>query len=290
MKELHAVGRSASTDDDHIASTLPHGYQQPPERLRGGDRRRPTTVALVIAAVLALLAWQPWGSDNGAIVPPDSPTPAIARVDGSRAPSSATDGTDAPMPTPAADLRAVDSAFYVSITDNEWTVVALLTPDAPRSTEEPATQHNAGAAWSPVGPFLVLQQGLIPVETPVERAADPGAPCSPRGVPRDRIAVPLPAGRVAYLGVTIPGTVPRAEVTAAILGGPAGTMTRATSPTVQLAGMNAGRRYVIPSSGPGGTILFALTPPGPLPSGAYRFEVASPGAVGNRYLYACVAP
>lgn len=289
MEDPQAVGRSGSTEDEHIAAGMPRGFEQPPERLRGGDRCPPAVVALAIAAVLALLAWQPWGSDHAAIVAPGSPAPAIARADSSRAPSSAANGTDAP-PAPVADQGTADSAFYVSITDNEWTVVALLTPVGPASSEEPASQHTAGAAWSPAGPFLVLQQGLIPVQTPVERAGDPGAPCIGTGVPRDRNAVPLPAHRVAYLGVTIPGTVPRAEVAAARLGGPAGTLTRATSPTVELAGMRAGRRYLIPSSGPGGAILFALTPPGLLPSGAYRFEVASPGADGSRYLYACIAP
>lgn len=84
--------------------------------------------------------------------------------------------------------------------------------------------------------------------------------------------------------------MPRAEVTAAGPGGPSAILTRATSPTVQLAGMRAGRRYVIPSSGPGGAILFALPPPGPLASGAYRVEVTSPGAVGSWYLDACITP
>jgi hypothetical protein len=290
MEGWHAVGRSAPTGDDDIGASVSHGFEQPPEGLRAGDRRRPASVVLVIAAVIGLLVWQPWGSDNRAALPPGSPTPVVARLDGSHAPSSGPDGTGAPTPPPAVDHRTADSPSYVSITDNEWTVVALLVPVVPVSTEEPATQHGAGAAWSPGGPFLVLQQGLIPVEVPVERADDPGAPCIPGGVPRDRTAVPVPVGRVAYLGVTVPGTVPRPEVTAAIVGGPAGGMTRAISPTVQLAGMVAGRRYLIPSSGPGGAILFAPAAPGPLPSGVYRFEVASPGAAGNRYLYACVAP
>jgi hypothetical protein len=289
MEGLRAVERSGSTDDG-LPLGAPRSFEQPPEGLPGGGRHRPAIVALAIAAVVGLLVWQPWGPGDGATVAPGSPTPPIARTDASRSPSPSTGLPRAPAATPATGVPSTGSPLYVSLTDNEWTVVALLTPGAPSSSEEPATQHDAGAPWSPAGPFLVLQQGLIPVATPVEGDGDAGSPCITTGVPRDRTAVPLPAGRVAYLGVTVPGTVPRAEVTVEILGRPSGTVTRATSPTVQLAGMNAGQRYVIPSSGPGGAILFGPASPGPLPPGAYRFEVASPGAVGNRYLYACIAP
>ena len=59
---------------------------------------------------------------------------------------------------------------------------------------------------------------------------------------------------------------------------------------VRLVGLADGRRYTVPSTGPGGAILFAMTPPGILPSGAYRFDVATLAIAGRRLLYACVGP
>ncbi len=168
--------------------------------------------------------------------------------------------------------------------------MALVTPYGPASTEEPATQHDPGPAWSAAGPFLMLQQGLIPVDAPVERAGDPGTLCQPSGIARDRNAVPLPAGRVAYVGVTTPDPATRRHVTVTILGRPSDTVARAISPSVELAGMGEGRRYVIPSSGPGGAILFGPTSPGPLQDGIYRFKVTGDVPAGTTYLYACVAP
>lgn len=283
------MGRSGSTDDE-LTPSEQHRFQQPPERLRGGDGRRPAAVALVVVAMLALLAWQPWAPDHSATVSNGSPSPAIARSDASPAQTSTAGAVGAPTATPVVGPSPAGPSFYVSILDNQWTVVALVTPYQPASTEEPATPHNRPEPWSQAGPFLVLQQGLIPLATPAERTSERTPVCPPTGVPRDRSAVPLPAGRVAYVGVTIPGSVPRAHVTAAIVGGPTGTLTRATEPVVRLAGMDEGRRYVIPSAGSGGAVLWARTTAGPLPPGTYRFEVASPGTAGNRYLYACVAP
>jgi hypothetical protein len=281
------VGRSAP--DDGLSTGVRHGFQLAPQRLRSGGRRRPGIVALVVVAVLVVLAWRPWASDQVAVGPsPGSPAPAIAGFEGLAVPTPATGGPDGPAPSPA--IPAIDSppASYTAIIEDQWTVVALVSPYTPVSSEEPATQHNREPAWSTIGPFLMLQQGLIPVDEPIEQAADPGALCQPTGVARDRNAVPLPAGRVAYVGITVPKTLTRAPVTAAILGGPPGTIALAAAPTVQLAGMDGGRRYVIPSSGPGGAILFGPTTPGPLPAGVYRFEVAGDASVGTSYLYACV--
>lgn len=266
------------------------GYRVAPGQLRGGGGRGAAVTGLAIAAVLGLLIWQPWTPPSDVALAPEAPSPTPARAADLLAPATGPEATGVPAKAQIPGVITSGLAFYTSITDNEWTVVALLAQAAPTSTEEPATQHGDGAPWSQAGPLLVLQQGLAAVDSPIERAGDPAAPCVPRGVPRDRIAVPLPAGRVAYLGVTIPRNVPRPEVTATLLGGPPGTLLRVTSPAVELAGVSTGGRVVIPSSGPGGAILFAPETAGLVPPGAYRFEVASPGAMGDRYLYACVAP
>src|SRR5436305_1374490 len=251
-------------------------YEQPPQRLRAGDRRRPAALALVIVAGLALAVWQPWTPRARSVtsgVARSSPSPSALAV------------VATPNPGPSGPR------VFTSITDNEWTVVALLNADARGSTEEPATQHPP-PAWSAAGPFLVLQQGLLPAPAPIEAAADvarnPSVLCVPTGVPRDRRVVPVPGGRVAYLGVTIPGDVPRPAVTATIVSASDQVLTRVVAPTIELAGMASGGPYTIPSTGPGGVILFAMSSPGPLPSAVYRFAVDS--SAGPHYLYACVAP
>ncbi len=259
-------------------------YEQPTERLRAGSRRGPGTVALIITTGLALAVWQPWAAQRAATaVSPNRPSASSPRTVPGLPPASA---------APASYSSTADPEVFVSITDNEWTVVALLAPAAAPSTEEPSIQHPAAGAWSPDGPFLVLQQGLIPVASPIEdavgHARDPARLCVSTTVPRDRTVVPVPRGRVAYLGVTIPGSVPRPAVSTTVLGNSSVSMSRAISPTVELQGMGAGRRFVMPSTGPGGVVLFTAAPSGPLPSDVYRFTVASPGPVGTHYLYACV--
>ncbi|HET9614418.1 MAG TPA: hypothetical protein VFP22_06375, partial [Candidatus Limnocylindrales bacterium] len=269
------------SQDEEPTSLPVAGYDQPPERLRAGGPRHPLAVALVIAAGFALAIWQPWASPTPRVSRGPTPAPGPSGV--ARGP--------APTPDPPNQSETAGPVVYTSITDNEWTVVALLSPAAPASTEEPAGQHVP--AWSASGPFLVLQQGVVPALAPIEDAGDAAkdasALCVSTAVPRDRTVVPVPAGRVGYLGVTIPGELPRASVSASVLSGPGGAMTRSVSPTIELAGMRTAARYIIPSTGPGGAILFAGSPPGPMPSGVYRFTVESPGA-GSRYLYACITP
>ena len=264
------------------------GVETPPERLRGGGGRRPAIVGLAIVALVGIALWQPWSAKGPTPPGPSESVLAIGRV-----PASA-----APTPSPASPSPSVSAtglpgttrtAFYTTVTDNEWTVVALLAPANPASTEEPATQHPT-SAWSSDGPFLVLQQGLTPVEAPIVRTASSAGPCPPAAVPRDRTAVPLPAGRVAYLGVTVPSGVPRPQVTGSLVGKTSGALARVPAPAVRLAGMDATTRYVIPTAGPGATVLFTLDPSAALAAGTYQFTVASPGASGDRYLYACIAP
>ena len=179
-------------------------------------------------------------------------------------------GTPSSLATGPAD----DASAYTSITDNEWTVVALLTTDA--------------APMTPDGPYLVLQQGVVPVPIPVERPGHPESPCDNSVRPRDRTAVHLPVARVVYLGVTFPGMDPATQVRPTMLGRPATVLGRASQLTVQLAGMPAGARYTVPTTGPGAAILFAIRPPEAVPADTYRFEIAAPTADGRRFVYACV--
>jgi hypothetical protein len=176
---------------------------------------------------------------------------------------------------PPADETSQDqSAAYTSITDNEWTVVALLSA--------------AAGPVTPDGPYFVLQQGVVPASIPVERPGHPESPCANGNFPRDRTAVHLPATRVVYLGVTFPGMDPATVVRPTMLGRPATVLVRATQLTVQLAGMPPGGRYTVPATGPGAAVLFAIRPPEAVPSDTYRFEIAGPASDGRRYVYACV--
>ena len=264
------------------AISEPSGIDQPVQRLRTSGPRRPIAVAVGILAVVLVLVWQPWGRSPSAARPSDRPTTPVAVAPGS-APGSPTAPSSS---VPTADGQAIDA--YVSLTDNEWTVVALLAPDALSSTEEPSIQHASGATWSPDGPFIVLQQGASYTSSPVERPGHPDDPCLGPGNPRYRPAVHLPAGRVAYVGVTFPGMDRRATVTVSVLGR-SGIAVHHVSPlVVRLGGMTEGRQYAVPSTGPGGTILFASAPPSVLPPAAYRFEVRDPGIAGRRFLYACI--
>jgi hypothetical protein len=260
------------------------GLEQPPERLGGGGRR-PAVAGIVIVVLVGIALWQPWAPSRTPLVAPGAPTPGAALVEPSSRPSpAAASPASSGAPTPAPNTTR--TRFYTTVTDNEWTIVALLAPGVPGSTEEPATQHPA--AWSADGPFLVLQQGLTPRTAPAVGTALSPTPCPPASRPRDRTSVPLPAGRVAYLGITVPSGVSRPDVTASMIGSTQGALVRLPAPAIRLAGMDAATRYVIPTAGPGAAILFAGDATGAMAPGAYQFTVASPGSGGNRYLYACI--
>ena len=250
-----------------MAITEPDGFEQPVERLRTGGPRRPVAVALAIAVVLVSVIWQPWGRTATAIRPSTEPASPPAGI----------------VTPPTAGPQV--SAAYISLTDNEWTVVALLASPTPGSTEEPATQH--GASWSAEGPFAVLQQGANVASGPASRNGVPTPPCLTTLPPRYRPAVLLPADRVAYVGVTFPGMDPATRVTASAVGGGL-TLLRAAPLVIRLAGRPAGQRYIVPSTGPGGAVLFAAFPAAILPPGAYRFDVALPGLPAYRSLFACI--
>jgi hypothetical protein len=247
-------------------------------------RRPPAALAVVVVSIVAVLIWAPWRQDP-------ANRPAQSAPDGGRASESglAVPGRAQPTPSPGSDraLVVAGRARYESITDNEWTVVALLTPSEGGSTEEPANQHENWPATSPDGPFVVLQQGVVAGPRPLERPDRPASACATSGS-RDQTAVHLPRGRVVYLGVTFPGMDPQAEVVVSDLTQAATHLTKPGSVSVELAGMHAGWRYTVPTTGPGGTILFVTSPAGLWASGPYRFEIRTPASDGPRFVYACV--
>jgi hypothetical protein len=277
------------SDEGARGSTSWHELEHPVQPLRTGGTGRPLTVLGLIVATVAILVWQPWGKGSPAVLQaPVSRASAIAVGPG---PVSASPGlvpTATPVPSsPRADLGVLASQPYVSLIDNEWTVVALISADGPISTEEPSIQHGRGS-WSPGDALLVLQQGLDYATRPLESPKARDAACLAPNDPRLRQAVHLPVGRVAYLGVTFPGMDPRARVTASILDRTGIALSRVKAPAVRIRGLIEGRTYVVPSSGSGGAVLFSFDPPSLLPSAAYRFDVVAPGIPGHRYLYACV--
>jgi hypothetical protein len=245
-------------------------------RIGAGGSRRPLGAVAATLVLLAALVWQPW---SGAAPPPASThQPAPSSVADTR--------TAAPSASPATISVNAEPAAYLSLIDNEWTVVALLSPTAAGPAEEPALPHPTDVAGSGA-PLLVLQQGVLESAKPIERAGKPNLACTVKTIPRDQRAVPLPADRVLYLGVTFPGINQSAKVTVADLDGASQVLTRVPSLVASLSGGPAEASYRLPSSGPGAVVLFALPRGTALPNGSYRFKVDAPGA-GIRYVYACV--
>ena len=259
------------------------------QRVRTGGARRATTAVLAIASTLAVLIWHPWGPTG---LPGSSPvaSPVLGTALGPGPSTGVPAPSVAAVPTssPSTVVRAGTIGPYRSLVDNEWTVVALLTPGT-TATEEPTTPHAPLPIWSADGPFVVLQQGLG--QASKRRVSEIGGStglCSSVAPPLARPAVHLPAGRVAYLGITYPGMDPKAAISATVLGHSGGTLRRVSPVVVQLDGLSPAGRYSLPSSGPGATVLFAASRPGIIPIDAYRFEVSTPGVAGLRYLYACI--
>jgi len=253
----------------------PQPAGQPLARIGPGDSRRPIAGAVATLVLLAALIWQPWGR-SPARPPSNHPTtPSVAAID----------PTASPNPSATISVGGAPAA-YISLIDNEWTVVALLTPAAAGPAEEPALPHPTAIPGSGA-PLLVLQQGVLESAKPIERAGKPNLPCTVKTIPRDQRAVSLPAERVLYLGVTFPGINQSAKVTVADLDGASQVLTRVPALVASLSGGPAEASYSLPSSGPGAVVLFALPRGTALPNGSYRIKVDAPGA-GIRYVYACV--
>ena len=290
------MARSSATGErEAVAESV--RIEQPLQPVRAGGPGRPIAVVLTIVAFLAALVWRPWG--DGASSPAVSTPSAVAVAQRTAAPTTAAPTS---LASPAPTSRGPRPSFapgpsgptltdtYVSLGDNDWSVVALLAPEKLATVEQPWVPDATGELQAPGGSLLVLQLGPNYTETPVDDPGDPAAICRTRPGFRDYAAAHFPADRVAYLGVTFPGMSPKARVSGVILDQRGLALKRLSIVTVRLSGMTEGRRYTVPTSGSGGAALFALSPRAILPVAAYRFDIVTPGVTGHRYLYACVDP
>ena len=298
------MARSSATGDGRTAAH-PLRVEQPLEPVGAGGPGRPIAVALAIVAFLGALVWRPWGDPiaSTATLPSVSPSAAaLAVADASTIPTALaprTPGASAgPTPTPRGPRPSFGplpssppvTATYLSLGDNDWSVVALLAPVKLAAAEQPWVPDATGALQAPGGSLLVVQLGPTYTLRPIDDPDDPGAICRVKPGFRDYAAAHFPADRVAYLGVTFPGMSPKAQVSGVILGRPGLVLRRQSAVTVRLSGLTEGRRYRVPTSGTGGATLFALSPRAIMPIGAYRFDIVTPGVKGHQFLYACVDP
>ena len=251
------------------------GIEQPLVRLQRGGSRTPIGVALAVLVVLAAVVWQPWGRASS--------SPAVASTP---SPGTRLAGVPSPIPSQSSSPISAGPAAYLSLIDNEWTVVALLSATTAVPVGEPALPHPSSPTAS-TKPLLVLQQGLNYSLNPIEQPGNPDLPCQAQTAPRLRFAVPLPANRVIYLGVTFPGVSPLVKVTAADLDRDGLLLARVPSLVVSLSGRPVDASYRLPSAGPGALVVFALARGTALPNASYRFDIELPGGA-HRYLYACV--
>jgi hypothetical protein len=265
-------------------ASAPVAVEQPVVPLGGGSSRGPVGLAILAVALLATLVWQPWSTvARPAAAPVPQSSAAVANRPAASPTATPVVGRSA---EPSGRSATAATASYLSLIDNEWTVVALLSPTVAGPGEEPALPHPTGLPGSGA-PLLVLQQGLSFSTKPIEQPGHPNAPCAAKTVPRLRFAVPLPSDRVLYLGVTFPGISPDAKVTAVDLDEAGGKLSQVKSLVVSLSGQAIDASYRLPSAGPGAVVMFALPRGTALPQASYRFQIDAPG-VGRRYLYACV--
>jgi hypothetical protein len=269
------------------------GLEEPLQPVRAGGPGRPIALILVMAAVFATLVWQPWGSARPEVVPSTSPFVGVAATA-----SAAPVESSAPPPSPTPTLRgprpsfggsALASATYLSLGDNEWSVVGLLAPDRLAAAKQAWVRDAAGALEPPGGPLLVLQLPASYTDRPIA-AADEAAVCRTPSAFRFYAGAHFPADRVAYLGVTIPRMDARATVTGVVVDKRGLVLKRLSVVSVRLSGMTEGVLYTVPTAGSGGAALFALVPQAIMPVAAYRFDIQRPGVSGHRYLYACIDP
>ena len=296
MARSNATGATEHNGAGPAGPTAPAGVEHVLQPVAVAGARRPVGVTVAILAILAALVWQPWGKSGSPIVPATSTPAAVAADEATPAASSPTPApSQAPLGSPGSRppfgpiaSGPGGSVPYLSLVDNEWTVVALLTPEAMATADQPWVADGAGVVLQPPGALLVLQLGPNVTGAPIDRAGHPNVACVTSVGFRDQPAAHYPAHRVAYLGVTYPGMDPRARVTAVVLNRPGSAIRRVPIVNVALSGMIDGRRYTVPTSGTGGAALFEPSPPGIMPVGMYRFEIQIPGVPGRHYMYACV--
>jgi hypothetical protein len=292
------MARSNATGEHDPPTADALAVEEPLQPVRAGGPGRPIALTLVVAVLLAALVWQPWGSSGPKVVPSASTSPgslAVAVAPSVTPPEVATPPAASPTPSlrgprPSFGAGGLASATYVSLGDNEWSVVGLLAPVRLAAADQSWAPDPTGALEPPGGPLLVLQLEASWTERPIDVADDPAAICRVRTGFRYYLGAHLPANRVAYLGVTVPGMDARARVTGAVLGKRGLVLKRLPVVKVRLSGMPEGVRYTVPTAGSGGAALFALAPRAILPVATYRFDIQVPGVSGHRYLYACIDP
>ena len=273
------------------------GLDQPVQRVRAAGAGRPIGVATAIVALLAIVVWQPWG--RGAPAAADHGSPAIAAATGvSALPSPSAGPSAGPGASPGGPGRPGEAVAARSLLDDDWTIVAVLAPDALASADEPWEADRLGVVRAPAVPLLVQQNQLGYTEAPLERPGRPDVACTTPSLFREASAAHLPVGQVKYLGVTFPGMSPKARVTAAVLGVTGIRIQRLPLLVVPPAGGPGDPSYVVPDSGVGAAVFFGrvlsgigtggIGSAGTWPSGTYRFEVRSPDFADARFMYACI--
>jgi len=125
-------------DDEAIAGLEPdleraaadrNALEHPVQPLRTGGSRGPVALVCVTLATLAVLMWQPWSRAPSTTPPSSASGPAAMAAQGSQAPASTPPPVGALIASPSPPpLVRFAPQTYVSLIDNEWTVVALLTP------------------------------------------------------------------------------------------------------------------------------------------------------------------
>lgn len=288
------MARSSATRDDERPVADPVRIEQPLQPVRVGGPGRPIALAIGLVAILAALIWQPWGA-NPSPVGHASPS-AIAVAPRSVTPVGPSLTPERPSPTmhgPQPSFAPIPAGpsvtdTYISLGDNDWSVVALLAPEKLAAAQQPWVPDATGELQAPGGSLLVTQLGPNYTRAPIDDPGDPAAICRTRPGFRDYAAAHFPRDRVAYLGVTFPGMSPKARVSGVVLDRRGLVLKRLSVVTVRLSGMTAGHRYAVPTSGSGAAALFALSPRAILPVAAYRFDIVTPGIAGHRYLYACI--
>ena len=226
------------------------------QALDPGAGRRARAGFVVMAATLALLAWQPWESERAeavAPVPSRVPAPAVVAV----SPTPRPDSTLAPRPFAPLKVLALPE---------DWGVAAY--------TELQSAESDLG---SPSPRELRLRTFAV---APFVRVDDPLAwygVCGERAPAWKPVAAVMRSDRIRVLGVTVPPSAARARITVSRVGGGSLDARQVAGRTRRLEAERIRPPYA----------LFALPRYGAWGTGVYRFDVHLPGGA-FRHLYACV--